>query len=50
LKEIFATKRPDSVLGNYEIDDNGDTTLTDYGVYKIEGGKLAFQRTVEAKK
>jgi branched-chain amino acid transport system substrate-binding protein len=48
LKEIFATKRPDSVLGSYEIDENGDTTLTDYGVYKIEGGKLAFQRTVEA--
>jgi branched-chain amino acid transport system substrate-binding protein len=48
LKQIFATKRPDSVLGNYSIDKNGDTTLTDYGVYKVEGGKLAFQRTVEA--
>ena len=50
LKQIFATKRPESVLGDYEIDDNGDTTLTDYGVYKIENGKLAFQTTVEAKK
>jgi branched-chain amino acid transport system substrate-binding protein len=50
LKEIFATDRPDSVLGKYSIDKNGDTTLTDYGVYKIEGGKLAFQRTVEAPK
>jgi branched-chain amino acid transport system substrate-binding protein len=48
LKQIFATNRPDSVLGSYSIDKNGDTTLTDYGVYKIEGGKLAFQRTVEA--
>ncbi len=50
LKEIFATDRPDSVLGKYSIDKNGDTTLTDYGVYKIKGGKLAFQRTVEAAK
>jgi branched-chain amino acid transport system substrate-binding protein len=48
LKEIFATNRPDSVLGKYSIDKNGDTTLTDYGVYKIKAGKLAFQRTVEA--
>src|SRR5215216_4548235 len=50
LKQIFATNRPDSVLGKYSIDNNGDTTLTDYGVYKIAGGKLAFQRTVEAEK
>jgi branched-chain amino acid transport system substrate-binding protein len=50
LKQIFATTRPDSVLGNYSIDKDGDTTLTDYGVYKVKGGKLAFDRTVEAKK
>jgi len=23
------------VLGTYDIDDNGDTTLTDYGVYGV---------------
>jgi branched-chain amino acid transport system substrate-binding protein len=50
LKQIFATKRADSVLGNYSIDKNGDTTLTDYGVYKIANSKLVFQRTVEAAK
>jgi branched-chain amino acid transport system substrate-binding protein len=50
LKEIFATNRPDSVLGKYSIDKNGDTTLTDYGVYKIKGGKLTFLRTVQAQK
>jgi branched-chain amino acid transport system substrate-binding protein len=50
LKQIFATNRPDSVLGKYSIDKNGDTTLTDYGVYKVAGGKLVFQRTVEAQK
>ncbi len=31
-----------SVLGTYSIDENGDTTLTDYGVYTIEGGELTF--------
>jgi branched-chain amino acid transport system substrate-binding protein len=50
LKQIFATNRPDSVIGNYSIDKDGDTTLTDYGVYAIEGGTLAFKRTVEAQK
>ena len=28
------------MLGTYSIDENGDTTLTDYGVYTIEGGEL----------
>jgi branched-chain amino acid transport system substrate-binding protein len=48
LKEIYATNRPDSVLGSYSIDDDGDTTLTDYGVYKIEDGELTFDKTVKA--
>ena len=50
LKQILATNRPKSVLGNYSIDENGDTTLTDYGVYGIEDGALAFKKTVEAEK
>jgi branched-chain amino acid transport system substrate-binding protein len=36
------TKGRESVLGTYDIDQNGDTTLTDYGRYKIEDGKLVF--------
>ena len=28
------------MLGTYSIDENGDTSLTDYGLYTIEGGKL----------
>jgi branched-chain amino acid transport system substrate-binding protein len=48
LKQIFATNRQNSVLGSYSIDRNGDTTLTDYGVYRIRGGSLVFLRTVEA--
>jgi branched-chain amino acid transport system substrate-binding protein len=48
LEQLFNTKGRESVLGTYDIDENGDTTLTDYGVYKIEGGELAFDKTVKA--
>ena len=45
---LFATKGRDSVLGTYDIDANGDTTLTDYGVYRVENGELVFDETVKA--
>jgi branched-chain amino acid transport system substrate-binding protein len=45
---LFATKGRESVLGTYDIDENGDTTLTDYGVYSIDGGELKFDETVKA--
>jgi branched-chain amino acid transport system substrate-binding protein len=38
-----------SVLGTYDIDKNGDTTLTDYGAYSIEKGELKFTKTIKAK-
>jgi branched-chain amino acid transport system substrate-binding protein len=45
---VFSTKDRDSVLGKYSIDQNGDTTLTDYGLYKIEGKNLAFDRVIKS--
>jgi branched-chain amino acid transport system substrate-binding protein len=48
IEQLFATKDRKSVLGTYSIDPNGDTTLTDYGVYKVEDGELTFDRTIEA--
>ena len=42
------TKGRDSVLGKYDIDKNGDTTLTDYGVYDIKGGQLEFKKAIQA--
>ncbi len=48
LKAIFETKDRASVLGTYSIDENGDTTLTDYGVYSIDGGELKFETSVKA--
>jgi branched-chain amino acid transport system substrate-binding protein len=48
LRALFETKDRQSVLGTYSIDENGDTTLTDYGVYRIEDGELVFDKTVKA--
>jgi branched-chain amino acid transport system substrate-binding protein len=48
VKALFDTKDRQSVLGTYSIDENGDTTLTDYGVYSISGGTLKFDSTIKA--
>jgi len=48
VKALFATKDRDSPLGTYSIDPMGDTTLTDYGVYKVENGEQVFLETVKA--
>ena len=36
------------MLGTYSIDENGDTTLTDYGIYAVDDGELVFDKTVKA--
>ncbi len=48
IAALFDTKDRSSVLGTYSIDENGDTTLTDYGVYTIDGGELTFDSTIKA--
>jgi branched-chain amino acid transport system substrate-binding protein len=48
IDALFQTKGRKSVLGTYDIDENGDTTLTDYGVYTIKGGELTFDKTIQA--
>lgn len=37
-----------SVLGRYSFDRFGDTTLRDYGLYRIRGGALEWARAVRA--
>jgi len=44
---LTKTKGRESVLGTYDIDANGDTTLKDYGLWKIEGGKLVFDKVLK---
>jgi branched-chain amino acid transport system substrate-binding protein len=48
LEALFSTENRESLLGTYSLDENGDTTLTDYGIYAIEGGALVFDQKVEA--
>ncbi len=48
IKALFATKDRQSVLGAYSIDKNGDTSLSDYGVYSIKNGTLVFDQTIKA--
>ena len=48
LAALFDTQDRESVLGTYSIDENGDTTLTDYGIYTVEGGELTFGQTIAA--
>jgi branched-chain amino acid transport system substrate-binding protein len=47
ISAIFATRDLPSVLGRYSIDSNGDTTITDYGSYKIVNGKSVFLKTIK---
>ena len=42
------TKDRESVLGTYSITENGDTTLTDYGLYLIKNGLPEFEKVIEA--
>jgi branched-chain amino acid transport system substrate-binding protein len=49
VRAFFATRDRDSVLGRYSIDENGDTTLTTAGLYRVtRGGAFAFARVVDA--
>ena len=48
IDQFFQTKGRKSVLGTYDIDQNGDVSLTDYGAYSIENGELTFDETIKA--
>ena len=47
VDQLLATKDREGVFGTYSIDENGDITLTPYGVYRIEDGALVFDRSVK---
>jgi len=48
--EVYKTKDKKSVLGEYSIDKDGDTTLNDFGRYLVKGGALEFNKTVKVEK
>ena len=45
---LHQVKGRKSVLGTYDIDENGDTTITDYGIYTVKDGELVFDQTIKA--
>jgi branched-chain amino acid transport system substrate-binding protein len=47
-KQLLATKDREGVFGKYSIDENGDITLTPYGIYRIEDGALVFDHSVKS--
>ena len=48
IDAFFKIKDRDSVLGRYSIDENGDTTLSDYGADVVKNGKLVFSKVLKA--
>jgi branched-chain amino acid transport system substrate-binding protein len=48
IDAFFKIKDRDSVLGKYSIDENGDTTLTDYGANRVRDKKLVFDKVIKA--
>jgi branched-chain amino acid transport system substrate-binding protein len=48
VNALFQTKNRHSVIGTYSIDSEGDTSLTDYGLYRIDKSKLTFDRVIKA--
>jgi branched-chain amino acid transport system substrate-binding protein len=49
IDAFYKIKNRQSVLGTYSIDENGDTTLTDYGGNRVVDGKLVFDKVIKAK-
>ena len=47
IDAVFKIKDRDSPLGRYSIDGSGDTTLSDYGAYRVEHGKLVFDTLIK---
>jgi branched-chain amino acid transport system substrate-binding protein len=48
VEAFFQIKGRESVLGTYDIDENGDTTLSDYGGNRSESGSLTFDKVIKA--
>lgn len=49
VAQLFKTKDRDSVLGTYSINAKGDTSLTDYGLYKVgPDGDPKYDSTIKS--
>jgi branched-chain amino acid transport system substrate-binding protein len=49
LQALFDTKNRKSALGTYSFDENGDTSITDYGLFKVgSDGNPTFEKKITA--
>ena len=46
IDRVFATKDRNSVLGRYSVEPDGETTLSQYGVDRVSGGRPVFLRAL----
>jgi branched-chain amino acid transport system substrate-binding protein len=46
LEHLFRTSVDNGYVGNFSIDRHGDTTRTTMGVYRVEGGRLRFEKAI----
>ena len=47
VQQIFATEDYHGVLGTWSFDEEGDTTLTELSVQKVEGGEFKLDRVLD---
>ncbi len=50
IEQVYKTKDKKGVAGTYDIDQDGDATLNDFGRYLIKNGELEFNETVKVTK
>jgi hypothetical protein len=50
VDSFFAVHDRDSVLGRYSIDENGDSTLSSYGIWRpaLDGRGLRYAFTIDS--
>ena len=47
VRAFFATRERPSLLGTYDVEPTGQTTIRTYGAYRVRGGRLALERVLD---
>jgi branched-chain amino acid transport system substrate-binding protein len=47
VKQVFATEDYNGALGTWSFDEDGDTTLTELSIQRVENGEFVYQQTVD---
>jgi branched-chain amino acid transport system substrate-binding protein len=49
VEQVFATEDYDGALGTWSFDEDGDTTLTELSIQRVENGEFVYQQTVDVR-